>query len=121
MDNRDVGSRSLAFVADVSSANSAAIEPVLRRLIDGEIIPTVNGFHVAATLSGESAWDLNRSLLSHLRRGEPSARLRSAWTLGCVTEPFFDYVPKGSRPAYAQDDLWLPPVDRIATMRGSCL
>ena len=45
-----MGSRSFALVADVSSADSAAIEPVLRGLIDGEIIPTVNGFHVAATL-----------------------------------------------------------------------
>jgi hypothetical protein len=45
VDNRDVGSRSFALVDDVSSADSAAIEPVLRGLIDGEIIPTVNGFH----------------------------------------------------------------------------
>jgi hypothetical protein len=40
VDNRDVGSRSFALVADVSSADSAAIEPVLRGLIDGEIMPT---------------------------------------------------------------------------------
>jgi hypothetical protein len=40
VDNRDVNSRSFALVADVSSADSAAIEPVLRRLVDGEIIPT---------------------------------------------------------------------------------
>lgn len=73
---------------------------------------------MAATLSGESARDLNRSLLSHLRRVERRARLRSAWTLDGVTERFFDYVPNGSRPAYAQDDLWLPLVDRMATMRG---
>ena len=32
-----MGSRSFALVADVSSADSAAIEPVLRGLIDGEI------------------------------------------------------------------------------------
>jgi hypothetical protein len=99
VDNRNVSSRSFALVADVSSADSAAIEPVLRRLVDGEIIPIVNRFHVVATLSGKSARDLNRSLLSDLRRVERRTRLRSTWTPDGITERFFDYVLNGSGPA----------------------
>jgi hypothetical protein len=92
-----MGGHSFDLVADVSSADSAAIEPLLRRLVDGEIAPTANGFHVVATLSGESAQALNRSLLSALRRVEPRTRLRAEWTAYGVTERFFDYVLKGSR------------------------
>jgi hypothetical protein len=88
-----------ALVADVSSADPAAIEPTLRRLVEGEITPTPAGFHVVATLSGSSARDLNRALLSELRRVERRTRLRAAWTAGGVTERFFDYVPKGGRAA----------------------
>ena len=87
------------LVADVSSADPAAIEPVLRGLVGGEMSQTPDGFHVMATLSGESAHDLNRSLLSALRRVERRTRLRAEWTTGGVTVRFFDYVPKGSRPA----------------------
>lgn len=89
------------LVADVSSADPTAIEPVLRGLIDGEIVPTDDGFHVVAKLSGESAQDLNQSLLSALRRVERRTRLRAVWTAGGVSERFFDYVPKGSRRAVA--------------------
>ncbi len=94
-----MSTRSFDLVADVSSADPAAIEPMLRRLVDGEITPTPDGFHVVATHSGESAKELNRSLLSALRRVERRTRLRAAWTAGGVTERFFDYVSKGSRPA----------------------
>ena len=60
---------------------------------------TPDGFHVVATLSGESAHDLNRSLLSALRRVERRTRLRAEWTTGGVTVRFFDYVSKDCRPA----------------------
>ncbi|MGD0862859.1 MAG: hypothetical protein ABSA21_08855 [Candidatus Limnocylindrales bacterium] len=85
------------LVADVSSADPAAIEPVLRRLVGAEITSTADGFHVVATLSGESARDLNRSLLSELRGLERRTRLRASWTADGLTERFFDYVPKGTR------------------------
>lgn len=65
-----------ALVADVSSVDLGAIEPLLRQLVGGEISATAGGFHVAATLTGESARDLNRSLLSALRRAERRTRLR---------------------------------------------
>jgi hypothetical protein len=47
-------------------------------------------------MRGESARDLNRALLSALRRLERRTRLRAEWTSGGTTERFFDYVPKGS-------------------------
>jgi hypothetical protein len=50
-----------------------------------------DGFHVEATMTGNSARDLNRQLLSTLRR----TRLRAEWTAAGVTHRFFDYVPRG--------------------------
>lgn len=87
------------LVADVSSDDCPAIEPVLRRLVSGSITATAGGFHVDATMTGPSARDLNRTLLSALRRAERRTRLRAEWTAGGLTERFFDYVPKGTRPA----------------------
>ena len=52
-----------------------------------------------AEKSGESAKELNRQLLSELRRAEKKTRLRAEWTSGSVTEKFFDYVPKGTKKA----------------------
>lgn len=49
-------------------------------------------------MTGVSAQDCNRSLLSALRRVERRTRLRAEWTAGNVIERFFDYVPKGTRP-----------------------
>ena len=45
--------------------------------------------------AGESAKELNRSLLSALRRAEKKTRLRSQWTAPDGTvERYFDYVLK---------------------------
>ncbi|HTS33357.1 MAG TPA: hypothetical protein VMI55_05405 [Thermoplasmata archaeon] len=87
--------------ARVSSDNPAAIEPVLVRWLGGggTVRPTPDGFEVAADLGAGSARDLNRELLTELRRAEKRTRLRSEWTADGVTERFFDYVPKGRRPA----------------------
>jgi hypothetical protein len=51
---------------------------------------TTDGFHVMATLSGESAQDLNRSLVSALRHVEPRTRIRAEWATRAVTVRFFD-------------------------------
>jgi hypothetical protein len=87
-----------SLVADVSSDDPAAIEPVLRQLISGSITPIASGFHIEATMTGATARDLNRSLLSALRRAERRTRLRAEWTAAGQTERFFDYVPKETRP-----------------------
>jgi hypothetical protein len=85
--------------ARISSDNPSAIKPVLERIIgdEGTIKPTSEGFEVDAELSGESARDLNRMLLSAMRKVEKKTRIRSEWTLGNTIERFFDYVPKGTR------------------------
>ncbi len=84
------------LVADVSSEDSRAIEPVLRRLVSGVITKTTDGFHIEATMTGPSARDLNWSLLSAMRRVERRTRLRAEGAGGGVTERFFDYRPEGN-------------------------
>ena len=79
--------------ASISSDNPSAIKPVLERVIGGKgtVKPTSDGFEVKAELSGESARDLNRMLLSEMRKVEKKTRLRAEWTSGDTTERFFDY------------------------------
>ncbi len=90
--------------ARVSTSNPEAIEPVLQKLISsnnnnkkgsvrkGE---KIDEFFVVTEMEGNSAKELNRSLLSELRRVEKKTRLRSEWTSNNnTTERFFDYVLK---------------------------
>ena len=86
--------------ARVSTENPAAIQPVLTRLFPhGTVTRSEDGreFVVDGALDGPSARDLNRSLLSELRRAEKRTRLRSEWTGPEAIERFFDYVPKGTQ------------------------
>jgi len=48
-------------------------------------------------MHGESAKDLNRTLLSALRKVEKKTTLRAEWTADGVTERYFDYVLKATR------------------------
>ncbi|MGA7475682.1 MAG: hypothetical protein WBW47_00495 [Thermoplasmata archaeon] len=88
--------------AQVSTDNPTAVRPVLARLIPTGSV-TAGGkegeFRVAAEMEGTSARDLNRFLLSELRRAEKKTRLRAEWTSEGITERFFDYVPKGTHKA----------------------
>jgi hypothetical protein len=86
------------LIADVSSDRPTAIRPLLAQLIEGTITDTRDGFHVDGWMEGGDARELNRELLSALRRVERRTRLRSEWTESGVTYRFFDYVPKGIRP-----------------------
>ncbi len=54
---------------------------------------------VRAEVESTSAREANRELLSELRRVERKTRLRAEWTARGSVERFFDYVPKGTRPA----------------------
>ena len=85
--------------ARVSSATPSAIKPVLERMIgnNGSIKPTADGFEVNAEFKGESARDLNRMLLSELRKAEKKTRIRSEWTSEDTTEKFFDYSLKQTK------------------------
>ena len=87
-------------MARVSTENPQSVQRALEGLVSkGSITPTDEGFLVKAMLSGESARELNRTLLSALRRIERKTRLRAEWMSGGTVERFFDYVPKGSRKA----------------------
>lgn len=84
--------------ARVSTDTPDAVRPVLERLAGSpKVLPgdSAGEFRVEAEMEGESARDLNRSLLTELRRTEKRTRLRAEWTSDGVTERFFDYVPKG--------------------------
>jgi hypothetical protein len=84
--------------AHVSSDNTSAIKSVLERIVGGygTVKQAAGGFEVKAELKGESARDLNRMLLSELRRAEKKTRLRAEWTLEGNTEKFFDYAHKAT-------------------------
>jgi hypothetical protein len=96
-----MGKKTFKLSASVSSDNPAAVRAPLERALGSKakIEPIDDGFRVEAQLTGESAKDLNRQLLSEMRRAEKKTRLRAEWTSGGVTEKFFDYVPKGMRKA----------------------
>jgi hypothetical protein len=84
------------LAATVSAENPRAIRGVLEDLFEkGSVTPTDDGFRVKAKMVGESARDLNRTLLSALRKVEKKTRLRAEWAFGKSVERFFDYVPKG--------------------------
>ena len=93
--------KKIKLTANVSTANPAAIKSVLEQIIggSGSIKPTSDGFDVSAELKGECAKDLNRMLLSELRRAEKKTRLRAEWTFGGIVEKYFDYVLKQTRKA----------------------
>jgi hypothetical protein len=82
--------RTFRLVAEVSSDDPSRLRAVLEEFIGGPVLPEPRGY---------SARDLNRQLLTALRRVERRTRLRSAWTADGVTERFFDYASRGSRPA----------------------
>lgn len=83
--------------ARVSTHAHAAVRPILLRYVEGRgsFRETEEWFIVEADVEGPSARELNRRLLSELRRVEKRTRLRSEWTREGATETFFDYVPKG--------------------------
>jgi hypothetical protein len=86
--------------ARVSTDSPAAVRPVLERFVGRTSIKEEGSkkeFLVTAQMEGESAKDLNRSLLSALRKVEKKTRLHAEWTSGNSVEKFFDYVPKGVR------------------------
>jgi hypothetical protein len=84
------------LIARVSSASPRAVRPVLETAVTNGSVKEANGeFVVEAGMEGESAKELNRTLLSALRRVEKRTRLRAEWTSDDgTTERFFDYVLK---------------------------
>jgi hypothetical protein len=95
-----MANRKFSLVARVSTENPKAVKRVLEEFVaKGSITAAEGGFLVKAELRGVSARELNRTLLSTLRRIERKTRLRAEWTSSGTTERFFDYVPRGTRKA----------------------
>ncbi len=93
------------LTATVSTENPAAVRSTLKELIgkrgtvlevaEEEIAHGGKGeFRVQAEMVGETSKELNRSLLSALRKAEKRTRLRAAWSSGGTVEEYFDYVMK---------------------------
>jgi hypothetical protein len=89
-------SRHFRVVARVSSSSPKAIKPVLKQAITTGSVKGAKGeFIVEAEMEGDSAKELNRSLLSALRKVEKRTRLRAEWSSDDgTTLSFFDYVLK---------------------------
>ncbi len=58
-----------------------------------------NDWIVRAAVESASARDANGALLQRASAGGAKTRLRAEWAAGGSVEQFFDYVPKGTRPA----------------------
>lgn len=89
--------KTFKLTARVSSASPNSIESMLRKFVASGSVrkdEKSGDFIVEAEVEGTSAKELNRSLLSELRRIEKKTRLRAEWTSGNVTERYFDYVLK---------------------------
>jgi hypothetical protein len=86
------------LVGQVTSENPDAVRALLRELGLGTLASSGTALQVEGVMEGEDARDVNRRLLSALRRVERRTVLRSEWSAGGLTHRFFDYVPKGSSP-----------------------
>ncbi len=93
------GVASFHLSAHVSSENIEAVRPVLAELFGGRVTSAPDGLRVEGTMEGEDAREVNRRLLSALRRVERRTRLRSEWTGEGISYRFFDYALKSQRPA----------------------
>jgi hypothetical protein len=84
--------------AEVRSQSADEMRVALLQLVpEARIDTTELGWSVRAQLSGQSAKELNRNLLSGLRKVERHTTLRAEWTANGSVERFFDYVFKGRR------------------------
>lgn len=85
----------LKLKARVNRSDARTIRQALDQLAaKGSVRKAGDEFLVEAQMEGASARELNRTLLSALRREEKSTTLRAEWTCGDTTERFFDYVLK---------------------------
>jgi hypothetical protein len=93
----DEGARGVEFKlhARINRSDAETIRQALDQLAaKGSVRKEGDEFLVEAETEGASAKELNRTLLSALRRVEKRTTLRAEWTCGDTTEKFFDYVLK---------------------------
>ncbi|MGA2001489.1 MAG: hypothetical protein ABSG52_15990 [Terriglobales bacterium] len=85
----------LKLKARVSRSDARTIRHALGQLsAKGSVKKAGDEFVVEAQMEGASAKELNRTLLSALRKIEKRTTLRAEWIAGDITERFFDYVLK---------------------------
>jgi len=94
-----IGARDSAaclIASHIELSRSRTIQQSLDQLAaKGSVKEAAEGFVIEAGLEGASARDLNRTLLSALRKVQRKTALRSEWTSSDgTTERFFDYVLK---------------------------
>jgi len=82
--------------ARINRSSARAIRQALERVAaKSSIKKEGNEFLVDAKIEGVSSKELNRTLLSALRKVEKRTTLRAAWTSeDGITERYFDYVLK---------------------------
>jgi hypothetical protein len=81
--------------ARINRSDARTMRQALDQLsANGSIRKEADEFIVEAEMEGASAKELNRTLLSALRRVEKRTTLRAEWTSGDTNERFFDYVLK---------------------------
>jgi len=81
----------------INRADGETIRQALKQLAAerSSVKAAEGGFMIEAEVEGPSAKELNRMLLSTLRRAEKKTTLRAEWTSSDNTvERFFDYVLK---------------------------
>ncbi len=85
----------LKLKARVNRSDARTIRHALEQLsAQGSVRRDGDEFVVEAEMEGASAKELNRTLLSALRKVEKRTTLRAEWASGDTTERFFDYVIK---------------------------
>ncbi len=90
-----MASKRFKLIARVSSSSPKAVRPVLEKCVEGPVKEAKGELMVETEMDGENAKELNRALLSALRRVEKRTRLRAEWTADDgTTYRFFDYVLK---------------------------
>lgn len=81
--------------ARINRSDVATIRQALDQLAaESEIRKEGDEFLVESQMEGASAKELNRTLLSALRKVNNRTTLRAEWVSSDTTEKFFDYVPK---------------------------
>ena len=80
--------------ARINRSSARTIRQVLDPAAKGSASKDGDEFVVEAKVEGASAKELNRTLLSALRKAEKRTTLCAEWTSSDTTERFFDYVLK---------------------------
>ena len=105
---------------EVSSENPGAIQQLLAQLTGGQVTPTPAGLHVEGAMEGTDARDVNRRLLSALRRVEKRTRLRAEWTAGASSITYLSPSdPHKIHPATASGPCKTPAANAL-TCRVGC-